>query len=250
MNKISAIIIAQNEEEKIERVVTSLVFCDEVLVVDDESVDETRQKAEKAGARVIVHSTRGGFANQRNWAMKQARNEWVLFVDADEEMSKNLKYELENLKLDGNITSYAIPRRDFFWNTELKHGETRKARAEGIIRLMKKGSGTWAGAVHETFQATGGVGKVNAYLDHYSHDTLAEFVQDINVYSTRRAIELHEKGKKTSLFELIFYPFGKFFYTYIVLGGLLDGPAGFVYSFVMSFHSFLVRAKLITQTYV
>jgi len=255
--KISAIILAKNEEQKIERAVKSLTFCDEVIVIDDESTDNTIDIAIKAGAIVFRHSKKNEFAGQRNWAMEQAKNEWILFIDADEVVGENLKQEIVSLpstNLQSPISNlpvfYAIPRRDFFWNSELKQGETKKTRKEGIVRLIKKGSGVWTGAVHETFTSIGLVGKLSTFLDHYSHDSLSTFVQDINVYSTLRAEELAKEGKKINPLELIVIPFGKFFYTYFILLGFLDGPAGFVYSFVMSFHSFLVRAKLISKQYV
>lgn len=252
MNKISAIILAKNEEKKIGHAVTSLSFCDEVIVIDDESTDETGKRAEKAGARVLVHSKKNEFSGQRNWAMEQARNEWVVFIDADEEVTPNLAQEIKNVLKgeNANIGAYAIPRRDFFWHTELKFGETHKARTKGIVRLIKKGSGVWTGAVHETFTPVGGVGKLDEFLNHHSHDSLSSFVQDINTYSTLRAAELFAQGKKVSPIELIVVPFGKFIYTYFILRGFLDGPSGFVYSFAMSFHSFLVRAKLVSKLYV
>lgn len=248
--KISAIILAKNEEQKIERAVRALSFCDEVIVIDDDSTDKTIDSAKKAGATVFAHSKKNEFAGQRNWAMEQARNEWVLYIDADEVVGENLKQEIISLPSTNLPVSYAIPRRDFFWNTELKHGETKKARNQGIVRLIKKGSGVWTGAVHETFTSSGSVGRLGAFLDHYSHDSLSSFIQDINIYSTLRAEELAREGKKISPIELIIIPFGKFFYTYFILLGFLDGPAGFVYSFVMSFHSFLVRAKLVSKQYV
>ncbi len=248
--KITAIILARNEEKKIEKAVKSLLFCDEVLVIDDESFDNTAKIAEKAGAKVLIHSKKNEFSGQRNWAMERAKNDWILFIDADEEVSEKLKQEIQSLRLLGDVVAYAIPRRDYFWDAEMKHGETKKARTNGIVRLIRKGSGVWAGAVHETFIASRNVGKLNEFLNHYSHDSVSSFVQDINFYSTIRAIELAKEGRKVSAIELVFVPFGKFLYTYFLLGGFLDGAAGFVYSFVMSFHSFLVRAKLATQSYV
>lgn len=250
MNTISAIILARNEEKKIGQTIKSLSFCDEVIVIDDESSDKTIEKANAAGAKVVEHSKKDEFAGQRNWAMEQAKNDWVLFVDADEEVTENLKEEIKKIKLDTNVVAYSIPRKDFFWETELKFGETRKARELGIVRLIRKGGGVWIGAVHETFISTGAVKKLNGYLNHNSHESLSSFIEDVNVYSSIRAEELAKIGKKFSLLELILFPFFKFIYTYFILGGFLDGAAGFVYSFVMSFHSFLVRAKLATKFYV
>ena len=250
MNKISAIILTKNEETKIEKAISSLLFCDEVIIIDDESTDKTVENATKAGAKVLTHSKKNNFAEQRNWAMEKTKNEWILFIDADEEVSEDLKFQIINLKLEEGTTAYAIPRRDFFWGHEMQYGETKQARSKGIIRLIKKGGGVWTGAVHETFISSGAVGKLDELLNHYSHDSLTSFIQDINIYSSLRAKELAKMGKKVIIPELIFFPFGKFIYTYFILGGFLDGPAGFVYSFVMSFHSFLVRAKLVTKSYV
>jgi glycosyltransferase involved in cell wall biosynthesis len=251
--RITAIILAKNEDKKIEKAVKSLLFCDEVLVIDDESTDRTKELAEKAGANVLRHSKKSEFAGQRNWAMQQAKNEWILFVDADEEVSEELKKDIlvllsTNYQLP-TTNSFAIPRRDFFWGHELRYGETKKARTVGIIRLMKKGSGVWTGVVHETFIPTGEVSKLNGFLNHFSHDSVSQFIHDINTYSSLRADELFSHGKTTNWIELIVFPFAKFIYTYFLLGGFLDGAPGFVYSFVMSFHSFLVRAKLLTKKY-
>jgi len=250
MNEISAIIIAKNEEDKIERAVKSIQFCNEVIVVDDESTDKTRERAEKGGAKVLIHAKNNDFGAQRNWAMGKAKNEWILFIDADEQVTENLKLQISNLKFQKGVTAYAIPRRDFFWGHEMRYGETKQARTKGIIRLVKKESGIWAGSVHETFIPSGSVGKLDEFLNHYAHDSLSSFVQDINIYSSLRASELDKIGKKVNPLELIFLPFGKFIYTYFILLGFLDGPSGFVYSFIMSFHSFLVRAKLATKSYV
>ncbi|MCX6730292.1 MAG: glycosyltransferase family 2 protein [Candidatus Roizmanbacteria bacterium] len=249
MKNISAIIIAKNEEKKIAQAVRSLSFCSEILVVNDESSDETEKRAQEAGAQVVTKA-KVDFAEQRNWAMSQAKNEWVLFIDADEEVTNELQTEIAKLQSEDTVVAYSLPRRDFFWDTELKFGETQKARNTGIIRLMKKGSGSWVGAVHEVFVPTGEVKKLSGYINHNSHESLSSFIQDVNEYSTIRANELEKQGKKFSLLELIFLPFVKFIYTYFILGGLFDGAAGFVYSFVMSFHSFLVRAKLATKLYV
>ena len=202
------------------------------------------------GAKTFVHAKKNDFSYQRNWAMKQAKNDWVLFIDADEEVSEELKYEISHLKFDDAISAYALLRRDYFWDTEMKYGETRKARTNGIIRLVKKDTGIWSGAIHEVFIAAGQVSKLTGFLNHYSHESLAAFVNDVNIYSTVRAKELACQGKKSSTFSLIILPFAKFIYTYFFLLGFLDGAAGFVYSFVMSFHSFLVRAKLATKLYV
>ncbi len=248
--KLSGIILTKNEQQRIEKAIASLSFCDEIIVVDDESIDATRDIAEQGGARVLLHPKNSEFSGQRNWAMEQAKNDWIIFVDADEVVSEELKKEIIDLFSANDqrlMTNYSIPRRDFFWGKELRYGETHGARTQGIIRLIQKGSGVWTGAVHERFIASGNTGSLKNYLDHNSHETLAEFIQDINTYSSIRADELHQQGIQYSTGDVVVTPLAKFIYTYFILRGFLDGPAGFVYSFVMSFHSFLVRAKMLTK---
>ena len=104
------------------------------------------------------------------------------------------------------------------------------------------------GSVHEVFHTANRVGQINGFLNHHPHPTLKEFINDINYYSSIRAEELFNRGIKTNIFEIIFFPFGKFVYNHFLNFGFLDGPAGFTYAFMMSFHSFLVRAKLYQLT--
>jgi glycosyltransferase involved in cell wall biosynthesis len=239
---ITGVVLAHNEEKNIQKALDSLHFCKEVIVLDDNSADATQNSARKSGARVVSFPVSQSFSAARNEAMKLAQNEWVFFLDADEVVTPVLAHEIE--ACDGTKSAYAVPRRDFFWGKELMWGETRSARTTGIVRLVKKESGTWVGLVHEVFACFGQVGKLGGYIDHIPHQSVTEFIRDVNKYSTIRAEELHQQRSVTTL-EMILFPFGKFIYTYFIKLGFLDGPPGFVYSFVMSFHSFLVRSKRI-----
>ncbi|OGK11643.1 hypothetical protein A2768_00930 [Candidatus Roizmanbacteria bacterium RIFCSPHIGHO2_01_FULL_37_16] len=249
--KITSVILTKNEEKNIIRSIKSIQFSDEIIIIDDFSTDRTVEMAEKFGAKIYKRKSAGDFAGQRNFAMEKAKNEWVLFIDADETISEQLKSEIElkikNEKLKNKIEGFYLRRRDFFWNKEMKYGETAKIRNQGLIRLVRKGSGKWIGKVHEEFKLKKSVlytERLKNFIDHYPHPTVKEFLQTVNYYSTLRAEELQAKGKKAGILAIIFYPFGKFFLTYVLKLGFLDGAAGFAYAFFMSFHSFLVRAKL------
>ncbi|NTU46684.1 glycosyltransferase family 2 protein [Candidatus Roizmanbacteria bacterium] len=242
-NTLTAVILTKNEENNIVRAVQSVQFCNKIIVLDDNSTDKTVELAKREGAQIVTHSLDNNFAQQRNYALRLVETDWVLFIDADEEVSEELRDELQTSKLE-EYSSYSIPRRDFFWHTELRHGETAKARNRGIVRLVKKDTGSWDGTVHEVFISDERHGRLTGYINHYSHAGIAEFLQDINAYSTLRATELFARNVQTSVISIIAYPVAKFFLTYVVYRGFLDGPAGFTYSFMMSFHSFLVRAKL------
>ncbi len=244
---ISAVILTKNEEKNIERCLKSVSFCEEVIVVDDYSADTTLKKIESLKSKVkslkiYRKELKGDFAGQRNFATKQATNEWILFIDADEEVSKNLKLEILNLKF--NKDAYYLKRRDYWWGKELKYGEIKKVRNKGIIRLVKQNSGTWMGNVHEVFYTAKSTGTLNEFLNHYPHPSVREFIQDINAYSSLRAHELYNHGVSVNVLQIVFFPFFKFILNYFIYLGFLDGPAGFTYAFMMSFHSFLVRAKL------
>lgn len=243
--KLSAIVLTHNEEKNIQRCLSSLSFCDEIIIIDDHSTDKTKELCDKVNAKVYPFHVSEDFAKARMYGMSQAKGEWVLYLDADEEVSKKLKDEIKILiQQDSEYQGLYLRRADIFWNTQVKHGEVATAYQRGLLRLMKKDSGTWKGKIHERFISTGKVKTLQHLLLHYPHQTIAEFLQHINQYSTIRAKELQSQNHKSTVFELFFYPLGKFIYTYFLKAGFLDGPAGFVYSFLMAFHSFLVRAKL------
>jgi len=258
--KISAIVLTKNEEKNIERCLKSLDFCDEIIVLDDYSEDKTIEIVHKIKVgvgrdrpvyKIYEKKLDNDFAQQRNFGLSKAINDWVLFIDADEEVSEELAKEVRSYVLDDRgkeYNAFYIRRRDYFWGKELQYGEVRQIRQIGLIRLIRKDCGKWMGTVHEVFHTANKVGQINGFLNHYPHPTLKEFINDINYYSSIRAEELFNRGVKTNIFEIIFFPFGKFIYNYFLNFGFLDGPAGFTYAFMMSFHSFLVRAKLYQLT--
>lgn len=246
---ISAVILARNEEINIKKAIESVNFCKEVIVIDDDSTDRTVQiahqvlKVHKVN-KVLERKLRGDFAGQRNYAMTQASYDWILFIDADEGITLELQKScVDTLRVTGK-NAYYLKRRDFWWGKELRYGEIRKLRNLGVIRLVKKNSGKWMGNVHEVFYTAKSSGILNGFLNHYPHPTVKEFLQDINMYSTLRAKELHNQGVSTNIAQIMLYPFFKFILNYFIYLGFLDGPPGFAYAFFMSFHSFLVRAKL------
>ncbi len=248
---LSAVILTHNDENQIEKALKSVNFCDEIIIIDDFSSDETLEKVNKSKVKLIQRKLAGDFAEQRNFALNQAKGDWVLFVDSDEEVSEELRHEIASLfqsQLGNKNTAYYIKRRDFWWGRELKFGETLTARNKGIIRLMKKNSGKWQNSVHEVFVSTVQPARLKSYLNHYPHPRLKDFLNEINFYSTLRARELAVEGKTTNVLGISFVPLGKFIYNYFLKLGFRDGAAGFGYSFMMSFHSFLVRAKLYQYT--
>lgn len=240
---ISAVIIAKNEEKNLSRCLKSLSWSDEIIVIDDYSVDRTREIARKYRARVFFRHLDGDYARQRNYGLKKAAGEWVLFVDADEVVSKELAAEIkEKITCPARRENgFYLKRKDWFGGRWLNHGENGRVE---LLRLGKKGHGKWQRKVHEIWQISGRRGKLKNPILHFPHQTIGEFISKLNDYSSLHAQVLYEQGRKVGLLEICLFPLGKFFQNYFLRRGFLDGTAGLIMAICMSFHSFLARAKL------
>lgn len=240
---ISAVILTKNEEKNISDCIDTLSFCAEIIVIDDNSNDKTTLLAKKKGARVFIHDLEGDFSKQRNYGLSKAQEEWVLFIDADERVSKELADEIyqQTSQFLTQSTAFRFKREDVMWGKRLRHGEVGKMF---LVRLIKKGKGEWIGKVHETLQTLGDVQTLKNPLYHYPHDNIRDFLKQINIYSSLRAQELIDKKTRVNFLAIIFYPLSKFLLNYVVKMGFRDGTAGIVHAMMMSFHSFLVRSKV------
>lgn len=240
---VSVIILTKNEEKNIVACLESVVWCDEKIVIDDHSTDETVTLAKEKGAVVYKRIMENNFADQRNYGLEKAKGDWVLFIDADERVSSALWYEImqQTSESIGEFTGFYIKRQDTMWGKVLKYGETGNIN---LLRLAKKGTGKWVGSVHEEWKIQGKTAVLKNALDHFPHPTVSEFLKEINYYTDLRAQELFKKGVKANGASILLYPLAKFISTYLVSGGFLDGVPGLLVALIMSFHSFLVRAKL------
>lgn len=235
---ISAVVLTKNEEKNIERCLKSISWCDEIIVVDDQSIDLTVKIAKDFGAKIFVRKLDCDFASQRNFGLNKARGEWVLFVDADEEVPEALQREIKNVIK--NINGFYLKRRDYFLGKWLNYGESAAIR---LLRLGRKGTGEWKGKVDEVWEVRGIKKTLRTPLSHYSHPNLTQFLESINERSTLNSKRFYEVGKRMTFCEWL-KPGLKFFQNYFLRLGLLDGIHGFVFAVLMSFHSFLVRGKL------
>ncbi len=237
---ISAIILSHNNEDSIERTLRSLTWADEIILIDDFSTDDTISRAETFTTKIYRHHLRDDFAAQRNFGLTKAAGEWVVFVDSDEVVSVELAREIqEAIKID--CEGFYLKRLDWLFGTQLRHGETGRVK---LLRLAKKNAGKWDRTVHEVWNISGMTGELSQPLCHFPHPDVAQFINDINHYSTLNARYLHSKNVPVFWWHIIAYPGAKFFIDYIWYLGFLDGTAGVVVACMMSFHSFLTRAKL------
>lgn len=237
---LTAVVLTKNEEKNVERSILSLKFCDEIVIVDDESTDNTVKIAQNLGAKILSHKMEN-YGAQRNWILDQIRSTWVLFVDADEVVSKELAGGIQQALIKNPANGYLIHRVDHIWNHKFRHGDVGNV---WLLRLARRGAGNWKGEVHETWEIDGRISKLAGDLNHYPHPTVVEFLKHINNYSTLKATEFHKSGRRTNILEIIFAPIWKFKYLYIFKLGFLDGTAGFVHAMMMSFYVFLTAGKL------
>jgi len=240
---ISVVILTKNEEKNITECLESVSWCDERIVIDDHSTDKTVDIVKKKGAKVFLHYSQNDFSDQRNYGLEKAKGDWVLFVDADERVSSALWYEImqhTNESIE-DYSGFYIKRQDTIWGKVLKHGEIGNVK---LLRLAKKGSGIWKGPVHEEWDIKGKIGLLKNPLDHFPHQTISEFLREINFYTDLRAEELFKKKIKATWISILVYPKVKFILNFFLRGGFRDGLHGFVCAVLMSLHSFLVRSKL------
>lgn len=240
---VSVIILTKNEEKNIKACLETVQWSNEIIVIDDNSEDKTREIAEKIGAKVFTHALENDFAMQRNFGLSKATNEWVLFVDADERVPDTLATEVLYVtsQVLNDTVAYFVRRVDSMWGKKLLFGETGNIK---LLRLAKKGSGEWSGSVHEVWKIKGMTAELKHSLLHYPHQTINEFLQEINFYTDIRAEELYKKKTPVFWWDILFYPIGKFIVNYVIKQGFRDGIPGLLSAIFMSLHSFLVRGKL------
>lgn len=249
---ISVVVLTHNDEVHLAKTLESLSWCDELIVVDDQSRDKSCEIAKHHGASVFVHALQDDFAAQRNFGLSKVKEDWVLFVDSDEIVTPELATEIKQLTQalrDGESTiqnsklknGYYIRRKDFLFGRWLEHGETANVK---LLRLARKDAGEWIRPVHEVWDVKGPTGELFHPLLHYPHQNVAQFLDEINRYSSLNAHYLYNQGVHVHWWHIIVYPKVKFFLNYIWYLGFLDGTGGIIVALMMSFHSFLTRSKL------
>ena len=240
--KISfVILISQQNIEKIPQKQKQLQrVADEIIFI----VNAKKQKIPALKKSKVFFDSKKDFSHLRELGRKKASSDWIFYLDADEKLSEELIYQIKKLKKNNQIKQdvFYIPRVDIFWGKKVLYGEVLKQRKRGIIRLIKKSSkGKWQGRVHERFTKFEKSGRLEGEILHFAHPNTASFLRKIIFYSDLRASEIK---RRIYLIEVVFVPILKFIHTFIFYLGFLDGARGAVYSFIMSFYSFLTRAKL------
>ena len=225
---ISACIITFNEADRIERCLTAVSFCDEMIVVDSHSSDGTREIAARLGARVIERDW-PGYRSQKQFATDSARHEWVLCVDADEWVTPQLRAEILALKARGfpGVDAYSVPRLTMYFGGPLRHGNAWPDRK---LRLYRRSAARWVGyEVHEKIAVAGVVGRLHAHLEHDAYRSLDEHLASADRYARLMAEEMHREGRRCTLAAAFLHPWWRFFRGLLIKRGVLDGWRGWLF---------------------
>lgn len=239
MSNISAIVIAQNEEERIRECIENLSFCKEVVLVNNNSKDKTPQIAESLGAKVVDFES-SDFSELRNFGLKQAGSDWVLYVDADEKLDEELKKELKSALNSEEYSSYFVRRKNFYL------GNNEWPYIEKIQRLFKKDKlEGWFGQLHESPKIEGKTGELKGFLIHKTHRNLEEMVNKTNVWSEVEAMLRFNAGHpKMGWWRFPRVMLAAFFTSFIIQKGYKAKTAGLIESLYQSFSVFITYAKL------
>ena len=227
--KISALLITRNEERNIQKFLDEAWYADEIVIVDSESTDSTAEIAKKhPKVRFIVRKF-DNFTAQKNFAIDQAKNEWVTFFDADERIPKALIFEmLDEIEKD-EADAFFVYRRFFFMDKYVKYSGWQNDK---VIRLFKKSKNRYGEGrlVHELIDSKGSVKHLQNRLDHYSYYSIEEYDRKLTQYSHLRARELHARGLKPNVFHFWVKPWYRFMHHYVMRLGILDGNEGYIIS--------------------
>jgi len=227
MHKVTAIIPCKNEAHNIEAVLQSVSWCNEILVVDSFSTDNTVELAKKHATR-IIESEYINSASQKNRAIPLAQHEWILLVDADERVTEELKFEIQKiLSADGiEQDAFWIHRKNFFLGQKIKYSGWQRDK---VIRLFKRDTCRYEEKeVHAEIITTGKIGRLKHSLLHYTYKDIFHYLEKWDRYSTWSANEAAKKSLNPNLFHFIVKPCFRFFKNYIIDLGFLDGYAGLI----------------------
>ena len=238
---VSAVIITFNEETAIEVCLRALSWCDEIVVVDSGSCDSTVAMATAGGAKVLSQAWLG-YGKQKDFAVSQATNDWVLCVDADEIVSPELRASIEAILRAPTFGAYEMPRCNRFMGRYLRHGE---GYPDWNLRLFDRRRARWSeDPVHENVLTDEKVGRLHGDLLHESAETLHSYLEKQNRYTTLQAEALYRKGVRPSVVKLILSPLVRFLKFYFIRLGFLDGVPGLVHIAIGCFNTFAKNAKL------
>jgi glycosyltransferase involved in cell wall biosynthesis len=242
--RLSVTIITLNEEKNIVRTLESVRWADEIVVLDSGSTDRTveicRQYTDK-----VFHQDWLGYGGQKNAAIDRASGDWILSLDADEPVEKDLAAEIKEIIASPNaLDGYRLPRKTFFLGKWMRHGGWYP---DHNLRLFRRGSGRFEErAVHEAVRVEGRIGHTRHAILHHAYPDLASYLSSINRYSSLAVSVMEERGVsrfQASWMNMLFRPVLTFLLKYVLRLGFLDGKHGLVLNLFHAYYVFTKYAK-------
>jgi glycosyltransferase involved in cell wall biosynthesis len=239
---LSAVIITRDAASRIEACLQSVRFADEILIVDSGSTDATLEIARRHGARVM-HQDWLGYGQQKEFATRQAKHDWVLSLDADERVSEELRQSIQETLVAPRFHACRMARCNRFMGRWLRHGE---GYPDWSLRLYHREHAHWSDdPVHEKVETDGRIITLPGDLLHESEQGIADYLEKQNRYTTLQAEELYRAGRRANPLKLVLSPVFRFIKYYFVRLGFLDGVPGLVHISIGCFNSYGKYAKLI-----
>ncbi len=240
--KLSAVLITYNESRNIERALRSVAWCDEIIVVDSGSSDDTVEKAKALGAQVFTR-TFDGFGAQKGYAVSCAKNDMVLSLDADEEISEELRKSIESIPTSDHFDGYYLQRIDRFHGKILKHALGGQG---SLIRLFDRRKGNFnLKTIHESVEISGATGKLRGMIYHDSYHSISVYFDKFNKHTSMMAELKFEQGKRTSVAGVLLrFPLS-LFDSIVAKHCFLDGYEGVLMGIFHSLYTTVKYAKLL-----
>lgn len=240
---LSAAVITFNEEKNICRCLESLRWADEIIVVDSFSTDATVELSRRYTDRVVQRAWPGHVA-QKQFALEQAAGDWIISLDADEELSAAAADDIRALLARGPsaVAGCSFPRRSFYLGRWIRHGGWYPDRK---LRLVRRGRARWTGDdPHDKLVVDGEVRNLSGRINHYVYRDISHQLRTVDSFSRITAEQWRARGKRAGAAVMLGKTIGKFFETYVWKLGFLDGMPGFIIAVISSYYVFLKYAKL------
>jgi (heptosyl)LPS beta-1,4-glucosyltransferase len=240
---ISVVISAFNEEEKIKDALESVLWADEIIVVDNSSTDDTSRIAKKYTKHVFVKENNPMLNVNKNFGFQKATGDWILSLDADERITDELAREIkEKTGSEDEVVGYWIPRKNIIFGKWMEHSGWYP---DLQLRFFKRGKGKFAEEhVHEMITLQGESGELTHSIVHYNYDSISQFVKKMSLYAPNEADQLIKKGYKFRWQDALLFPFNEFLSRFFAREGYKDGFHGLVMALGMSFYHFIVFALI------
>lgn len=243
---ISVCIVSFNEASNLSNCLKSVAdFADEIVVLDLGSTDNTKEVCQKYGVKIFKHKFVPFVELARNYSISKANGDWILILDPDETLSLDLKEKLKEIVKDSSLDAVNIPRKNIFFNKWIAHTNWWPDRH---IRFFKKGKVLWSDKIHVYPKVSGNIlnleAKESLAITHFGYESITQFIDRQNRYSTQEAENLHKMGVRFSLKLLFWKPAREFLVRFIRHTGFLDGFLGFSLTFLMMTYQLEIMIKL------